>query len=107
VVTTDDGEVFPVDYKLAKAVGSNHRQQLAAYGLLLEEATGQNVTRGFIYLIPKRQTVMVKLTEGLKQRVIDQLGAMRRMIVEERMPAAVTERAKCSACEFRRFCNDV
>ena len=113
------GELIPVDYKdsdprpVAKR-GAGPRQaqhnwqvQLAAYALLLEEARGQSVQRGFIYYIPERRARPVAITEDLKTVVIESVGRMRDIIARERMPDATPYRGRCQACEYRRFCNDV
>jgi CRISPR-associated exonuclease Cas4 len=107
VIVTTEGKFIPVDYKLAKQASANHRLQLAAYALLLEAAGAPAVEIGYIYLIGRRKAIKVNLTDTLKQAVITQLNALRQMIEREQMPEATTVRARCSSCEFRRFCNDV
>jgi CRISPR-associated exonuclease Cas4 len=103
VIRTPNGTLYPVDYKMAKRVSRNHRLQIAAYALLL----GTDAPHGYIYLIPKREVVIVKLTNKLKQTVIDQLHKMRNMITMEHMPEPTKVRRRCNDCEFRRFCNDI
>lgn len=107
VIVTAEGKFFPVDYKLAKHASPNHRLQLAAYGLLLEDGGAPLVETGYIYLIGQRKAMVVNLTGKLKQAVIEQLNALRHMIEREQMPEPTSVRARCSSCEFRRFCNDV
>lgn len=106
-VQTAEGEWFPVDYKLTRKVGANHRVQIAAYGLLLEEQTGVPVQRGFVYLITTRQAVEVRLTANLRDKVKALLGYVDTIVRDELMPPMPKNRAPCGACEFRRFCNDV
>lgn len=102
------GEVIPVEYKHSPGRGGpGWALQLAAYGTMLEESRGQEVQRGFIYYIPQRRAREVALTADLKGRVAVSVQAMREMVELERMPPPVAQRAKCTACEFRRFCNDV
>jgi len=103
VICTADGVRYPVDYKMAKRASRNHRLQLAAYALLLQTTA----PHGYIYLIPTREVITVKLTDKLKQSIIDLLHGMREMIAREQMPAATTVRQRCVSCEFRRFCNDI
>ncbi|MEZ4731160.1 MAG: CRISPR-associated protein Cas4 [Caldilineaceae bacterium] len=107
VVYGADGTIFPVDYKLADQVGSNHKVQLAAYAHLLTQATGQPVHQGYIYLIKPRRLEAVAITPALRQTVATQLTALRMMVTAERMPPPTEKRSRCVACEFRRFCNDV
>jgi CRISPR-associated exonuclease Cas4 len=107
VVFGDDGSVFPVDYKLASGVSTNHRLQLTAYAMLLEKKTGIVVHEGYIYLIGKRSMTRVSITAGLREQIGGLLGAMFETLLRERMPDPVSVRARCAVCEFRRFCNDV
>lgn len=106
-VRTPSGECFPIDYKLAKKVSPNHRVQLAAYAMMLEEAWGQPINRGFIYLIPLRKMIEVPLDEALRNSLLQQLQTMHTMITQERMPLPTKHPEMCLGCEFRRFCNDV
>lgn len=106
LVKTGD-EWIPVDYKLAKAVGTNHRVQLAAYAALLEDVEGIPVRRGFIYLIPARKTVEVPMTAALREQLRAALEEVWTLVTREIMPPATSFRNSCPACEFRRFCNDV
>lgn len=106
VVITDE-EAIVVDYKLAGWAGDNHLIQLAAYGLLVEEAFGRPVNRGFVYLLKARQFESVPLDEALRNSVFETLQNVQHIRLNEYMPPPVAEENKCSSCEFRRFCNDV
>lgn len=99
-------QAYPVDYKLIERVDDQHRCQLMAYGLLLEEQWGVKVERGFIYLIPRRRAVEVALDAPLREMVYDTLKAIRTIAEREVMPPP-DNRQKCPLCEFRRICNDV
>ena len=100
-------EAIPVEYKHSTKAGTHVKRQLAAYGLLLQEAWGVDVQRGFVYLIPLRKAQEVKLTPTLYRRVRGQIRQMRDMVIGEQMPPAPSRRSRCVACEFRRFCNDL
>lgn len=108
VVVKDDGEVIPVEYKDSPGrVGRNLELQLAAYGLMLEEMGWGRVERGFLYFIPTRRAREVRLTKEMKAEVRAMCLAMWGMVEEEHMPPPTPYRARCRACEFRRFCNDI
>jgi len=100
-------EIIPVDYKLSRIAGPHFKLQLAAYALLLEEARGGEVRRGFLYSIPLRRAEVVPIDQKLRQKLIVTLEAMRQMLETEKMPSPTPNVRKCVACEFRRFCNDV
>ncbi len=113
VIDTDDNppgvrELIPVDFKLSPGrMGDNIRLQLVAYGVLLEEAWGAPARRGFVYFIPTRRAVEVSFTAELRAKFESALAEMRDIVERERMPFPTRLRARCQACEFRRFCNDV
>jgi len=101
-------EAIVVEYKDSeKSAGPHFKLQLAAYALLLEEAWGLPVRRGFIYSIPLRTAEIITITPALRQKVRQTIADMRAAIVGEQMPDAPASRRPCVSCEFRRFCNDV
>lgn len=108
LVVTRGDEVIPIEYKdSAGHVGKHFQMQLAAYGLLLEEATGLVARRGFLYFIPTRRSHQVELTDDLKEAVRAAVDGIQAMIARETMPEPTPWRERCRNCEFRRFCNDV
>ena len=112
IETTDnplgEPELIPVDYKFSsRQMGFHFKLQLAAYGLLLQEAYGLPSKRGFLYAIPQRRAVEVAFTPALHAKLQQALLEMTDIVTKEFMPAPVKQRAKCEVCEFRRFCNDV
>ena len=109
IETTVKGEpqIIPVDYKLSKKAGKHFRLQLTAYAVMLEEAWGLPVRRGFLYLMPLRRAEAVPITARQRTALNEALAVMRAMLLKEQMPPATRQRAKCVGCEFRRFCNDV
>jgi CRISPR-associated exonuclease Cas4 len=101
-------EAIVVEYKDSeKPAGPHFKLQLAAYALLLEEAWGLEVRRGFIYSIPLREAEIISITTALRRKVRQAVDDMRAAIASERMPDAPANRRPCVSCEFRRFCNDV
>ncbi|MHB1296181.1 MAG: CRISPR-associated protein Cas4 [Anaerolineae bacterium] len=107
VIRTTD-EQIPVDYKNSdRPPGPHFRLQVAAYGMMLEELDNRPVRRGFLYSIPLRKASEVTINAAMRSRVRAAVQAMRRMVAQEAMPEPPTVRARCVACEFRRFCNDL
>jgi CRISPR-associated exonuclease Cas4 len=101
-------EAIVVEYKDSELLDRPHlRLQLAAYALLLEEAWGLPVRRGFLYSIPLRRAEPVPITAALRAKVRAAVAAMRGAVAGERMPPPPANRRMCVSCEFRRFCNDV
>jgi CRISPR-associated exonuclease Cas4 len=108
LLITTDKAAYPVDFKDTEGgVRYNHRIQLAAYALLVEENTGRSVPAGFIYLVPSRQLAAVPVGHKEREQVASAIAEIRRMIDQEEMPAPTPARARCVACEFRNYCSDV
>jgi len=100
-------EAIPVDYKLSSKAGAHFQLQLTAYAVMLEEAWGLPVQRGFLYLIPLRRAEEVRVTPRRRAALDEALAMMNSILLREEMPSAPRQRSRCVACEFRRFCNDV
>lgn len=110
IVTTDrPREVIPVEFKntTSARLGLNHKYQLTAYALLVEEVWGHPVRRGFIYFIPDKRAQEVLITPGMRRHVYRTLAAIRRQIASETIPPPTPHRGRCTDCEYRRYCNDL
>lgn len=101
-------EAIVVEYKLSEQkAGSHFTLQLAAYALLLEEAWGLPVNRGFLYSIPLRKAESVAITQHLRRKVMQTVAQIQQIVESEIMPSPPSSLRRCVTCEFRRFCNDV
>lgn len=107
ITVADSGEMIPVDYKMSNIAGMHFQLQVGVYGMLIEEMRGVTVQRGFLYSIPLRRAESIKIDQRLRKHALKAVEAMQWIIVHETMPSPVKNPAKCVACEFRRFCNDV
>jgi CRISPR-associated exonuclease Cas4 len=107
LVTTPEGLLLPVDYKLSRKVNDSFALQVVAYAMLLEAAYQRPVQQGYIYLIGERRLHTIAVTEAGRGAVQDALDTIRAMLRAETLPPPTPQRAKCRACEWRRFCNDV
>ena len=107
LIVTNDG-CYPVDFKDTEGgVRYNHRIQLAAYAMLVEENLQRRVPRAFVYLVPSRQLVSVAVDENEKAQVARTLWEIRRLIQLEELPPPTPARARCTGCEFRNYCGDI
>lgn len=108
LVLQGDGEAAPVDFKLTTGpVGDNHRMQLAAYAVLIEEALGLTVNRAFLYRIPDDEVFVVEIGGREKEAVAAAADAIRQMDESELLPEATDSVARCRDCEYANFCGDV
>jgi CRISPR/Cas system-associated exonuclease Cas4 (RecB family) len=75
-----DAEGIVVEYKLSEQkAGAHFKLQLAAYALLLEEAWGMLVKRGFLYSIPLRKAELVPITAHLRKKVLQTVTQIRQI----------------------------
>ncbi|MBI1884779.1 MAG: CRISPR-associated protein Cas4 [Chloroflexi bacterium] len=101
-------EVIPVDFKNSEGrVGLNHKYQLTAYALLVEEAWRRPVRRGFIYLVPQKRAQEVRISSNMRGWVHKALREIRDTLAREATPAPTRVRSRCTDCEFRNLCPDV
>jgi CRISPR-associated exonuclease Cas4 len=101
-------ELLPVEFKdSASPPGLNHKYQLAAYALLVEEQLGRVVRRGFIHLIPDKIVFEYAITPNMRRHVQRTLVRLREVLRADRLPRPPSNLGKCVDCEYRRFCNDI
>lgn len=101
-------ELIPVEYKdSVDPPGLNHKYQLVAYALLVEDQFDRTVRRGFIHLIPAKEVVEYAISPNMRRHVIRTLAAMRVALASDRLPLPPANLGKCVDCEYRRYCNDI
>lgn len=99
---------YPVDFKDSDApVRSNHRTQLAAYALLIEDTLGIRAPTGFVYRVPVKDLVAVDIRAQDRLLAESAIAEIRRAVVAEAMPEPTPVRNRCIACEFRNCCGDI
>jgi CRISPR-associated exonuclease Cas4 len=99
---------FPVEFKdTNRPLSVNHKYQLAAYVLLLEEHYGKPVRGGFIYYLPRKTARYIEVTPGMRVHVKDKLKKIRSLIERQIFPEAPRRRGRCVDCEYKNFCGDV
>jgi CRISPR-associated exonuclease Cas4 len=108
VLTLADGTMAPFDYKFAEAPRSvyhNQKMQSALYGLLIREAFGVPVRRGYLcYVRSRHRIVELEHTEAdyaeVQRVVADILEVIRRGL----FPPATSWKARCRDCCYRNIC---
>jgi CRISPR-associated exonuclease Cas4 len=107
LITTEQ-EQIPVDYKFGRSnkgsVYLNHKYQLAAYALLVEEEYGTTVRRGYIHYSKDRINARIEMTDDLRRRTLKIIGKIKEIVEDEIEPVGTKMRAKCTDCEYLRFC---
>jgi CRISPR-associated exonuclease Cas4 len=108
VLTLADGSMAPFDYKFAEAprtVYHNQKMQSALYGLLIQEAFGAPVRRGYLcYVRSKHRIVELDHTEADYTEVRGILAEILEVIRLGVFPPATKWKARCSDCCYRNIC---
>ena len=101
-------EFIPVDYKFGLShnggVHLNHKYQLAAYALLVEENFKTIVRRGFIHYSKDRVNVQIDLGDELRRRTLKMIHEIGQIIEEEIEPIGTKNPGRCIDCEYSRYC---
>ena len=84
IIKTEAGEYVPVDYK--GRVWVDHKYQLTAYAMLIEENYQTRVRRGFINYLPEKRVIQLEVPPAMKIHVKRILGHIKSMITQERLP---------------------
>lgn len=99
---------LPVEVKYTSSrPGLNHKYQLVAYAMLLEDAYGKPVRHGYLYMIPSKRVHVVEITPNARAFVKRMVRQITDLVRREAFPPATRRVGRCVDCEFRRFCGDV
>lgn len=111
IIKTKRKEFIPVDYKNMKSnkgkVWTDHKYQLTAYALLIDENYSTCVKRGIINYILEKHAIQLEITPTIKTHVKRALGHIKRIIQEEKLPSMRVAKKKCSGgCGYKYLCKD-
>ncbi len=82
----------------------NDHVQLCAQAICLEERSGRPVAGGEIFYWGSRRRVSVELTPELRARTEAAIARAFALVAAGRMPAPLTQRAKCRDCSLEPIC---
>jgi CRISPR-associated exonuclease Cas4 len=104
VIEERQGEISPVEHKKGRRGDwRNDALQLCAQALCLEEMTGREASKGYIYYAATGRRQEVPFTPELRQQTLDTIAAVRRLIESgERPPNPYTPR--CKGCSLYDIC---
>jgi len=75
--------------------------------MLAEAARGLRVERALLYRIPDEKVFAVPVGEGLRERVREAIGQVRRIRDQAWFPGPTPVRGRCVECEYANYCGDV
>jgi CRISPR-associated protein Cas1 len=115
VIEEKKGEQYPVETKHGKAphdddgtptVWENDAVQLCAQAMLMEEAFGKPVPRGFQFHSGSRERVEVQFTDELRQKTRDAITRCRELAVLDTPPDPLPAelRHRCNGCSLAPVC---
>ncbi len=103
---TNQRTVLPVEYKRGKPkprLDEPFRIQLCAQALCLEEMLNTTIPEGVLYFGKAKRRVRVPLDDALRQRTIESVAALRKVILAGQTPSA-RKGAKCRRCSMVNLC---
>ena len=100
-----DGTPYPVEYKHGPRRQQHHDDiQLAAQALCLEEMTGKTIPEGAIYHHSSHHRRSVRIDAELRQRTIDTITAVRKLLDSKHMPPPASDPKLCRNCSLHDLC---
>ena len=111
IIKTAKGEYVPVEYKNMNSDNGkaymDHKYQLVAYALLVEENFDAIVKRGFVNYIPEKLILQFEITPTMKSYVKRVIGHIKKIIKEETLPPIRVAKNKCQGgCGHKQTCQE-
>jgi len=102
-------EYIPVDYKeMASDRGKlwlDHKYQLTAYALLVEETYKTTVKRGMVNYVNEDLVVTSQISDGMKRYVQRIIERIHRVVLEQGLPAFTVPTVRChGGCGYLWIC---
>ena len=109
IIRTARGEFIPVEYKNMNSDGGrvcmDHKYQLVAYALLIEETFNTTVKQGIVNYLPEGLILPFEITPNMKTHVKRVLGHIKRIIQTEELPPIRVAKHKCQGgCGHKQSC---
>lgn len=108
LLVTKNRELIPIEVKWSESLGGrikwDHRVQLAAYALLVEDNLGSTVKRGYVYYLKDKRIVETLIDDDIKGIVKRMLSSMQEMVLEERDPGVRVPLSRCLNCGYLSYC---
>jgi len=110
IIHTARGEFVPVEYKNMNSDGGrvcmDHKYQLVAYALLIEESFGTTVKSGIVNYLPEALVLQFEITPTMKIHVKRVIGHIKRIIQTEELPPIRVAKHKCrGGCGHTQTCH--
>jgi len=101
---------IPIELKTGtmpdQGVWPNHRIQLGAYAVLMEEKFNKEINEGFVYYLDKREKRHIVINPFLKQEVRELKEKVRILINNKELPETADNENKCAKCGLKDKCSN-
>ena len=100
-------EYIPIEYKVArkpKKVPLNHRYQITAYVLIVEDVFNTIIRKAYIYYQINDKLVKANITDNLRRGVIKALHELNEVVDHEKEPLVRPSLPKCKVCLLNKAC---
>jgi CRISPR-associated protein Cas4 len=102
--------LLPVELKTGKApkegAWEDHKIQLAAYALLLEDSFKVPINNGIIRYIDDNQARSIDINPFLKDQVKELVKEVKAMLSSEKLPPLNKNENKCRNCSLKEVCHN-
>ncbi|MCL2134169.1 MAG: CRISPR-associated protein Cas4 [Candidatus Bathyarchaeota archaeon] len=109
IIHTVRNEYIPVEYKNMNSdkgrVCMDHKYQLTAYALLIEETFNTTVKQGIVNYLPETRVLQFEITPTMKTHVKRIIGHIKKIIQAETLPPIRVTSYKCQGgCGHKQTC---
>lgn len=105
-----DNFPVPIELKSGKTpnegVWPNHKIQLIAYSLLIEEKYEKPVKEGYVFYLDKNEKRRIVFNPFMKSEIIDLIGKVNSLLEQKTAPELPKNTNKCVSCGLRQICHD-
>ena len=104
-VAVREGELIPIEYKRGRRTRPSEADEvlLGALAMALEECSGREVRRGYLYYTGSRKQFEIPVDHELRVKV-ETLALKARQILEAGEPPPAVRDARCRGCSFEPWC---
>lgn len=104
LIESENGELYPVEYKRGKkGEWDNDELQVCAQALCLEEMTGKTIATGYVYYAQSHQRQLVEISQELRQEAIVTIAAISELFTTGIIPPPVYK-PRCRGCSLYSQC---
>lgn len=106
----NEESIVPFELKTGKApregVWPNHKIQVGAYAMLLEEKFSTRISKGFVHYLDTKEIRQVSINPFLRAQINETTDLVIETLNSMEIPDFVDSREKCVKCSLKNLCYD-